>query len=63
MCFNEDWRCQFTLVNNSGLLELIYVTKGHLDGLQNAAKYPIGWSLQTGFIVLPCYTWRHYDVV
>ena len=52
MCFNEDWRYQFTLAKNVCLLELIYVAKGHLDELQKAEKYPIGWSLQTGFTVL-----------
>ena len=45
MCFNEDWRNQFTLANNVCLLELIYVAKGHLGELQKAEKYPIRWSL------------------
>ena len=27
------------------LLELIYVTLGHLDELQKVEKYPIRWSL------------------
>ena len=49
MCFNEDWRYQFTLANNFCLLELILVALGHLDELQKAEKYPIGWSLETGF--------------
>ena len=48
MCFNEDWRYQFTLDNNVCLLELI----GHLDDLQKAEKYPIRWSLYTGVTVL-----------
>ena len=42
MCFNEDWKKkQFTLANNSCLLELILVALGHLDELQKAEKYPI----------------------
>ena len=45
MCFNEDWRYQFTLANNIRLLELIQVAKGHLDELQKAEKFPIRWSL------------------
>ena len=45
MCFNADWSYQFTLVNNSCLLELISVAKGHPDELQKAEKYPIRWSL------------------
>ena len=45
MCFKEDWRYPFTLANNIWLLELIYVTLGHLDELQKAEKYPIRWSL------------------
>ena len=45
MCFNEDWRYQFTRANNFCLLELIWVAKGHLDELQKAEKYPIKWSL------------------
>ena len=28
------------------------MAKGHLDELQKAEKYPIMWSLQTGFTVL-----------
>ena len=51
MCFNEDWRYQFTLVNNFCLLELIEVAFGHLDELQKAEQYPIRWSLHTGFTV------------
>ena len=45
MCFNEDWRYQFTLANDVCLLDLVYVAKGHLDELQKAEKYPIRWSL------------------
>ena len=45
MCFNKDWRYQFTLANNFCLLGLIWVAKGYLDELQKAAKYPIRWSL------------------
>ena len=45
MCFNEDWKYEFTLANNSCLLELIQVALGHLDELQKAEKYPIRWSL------------------
>ena len=45
MCFNVDWRYQFTLATNFCRLELIYVAKGHLDELQKAEKYPIKWSL------------------
>ena len=45
MCFNEDWRYQFTPADNFCLLELIYVVLGHLDELQKAEKYPIRWSL------------------
>ena len=41
MCFNEDWRYQFTIANNFCLLELIYVALGHLYELQKAEKYPI----------------------
>ena len=52
MCFNEDWRYQFTLANDFCLLELIWVALGHLDELQKAKKYPIRWSLYTGFTVL-----------
>ena len=40
MCFNEDWRYQFTRANKFCLLELIKVAKGHLDELQKAKKYP-----------------------
>ena len=40
MCFNEDWRYQFTLANNFYLLELISVALGHLDERQKAEKYP-----------------------
>ena len=39
MSFNGDRRYQFTRA------------KGHLDELQKAEKYPIRWSLQTGFTV------------
>ena len=54
MCFNENWRYQFTLANSFCLLELIYVAKGHLDELQKADKYPVSvrWSLLTGFTVI-----------
>ena len=52
MCFSDDWRCRFTRVNNFCLLELIEVALGHLDELQKAEKYPIRWSLQTGFTVV-----------
>ena len=45
MCFYEDWKYQFTRVNNFCLLELISVALGHLDELQKAEKYPIKWSL------------------
>ena len=45
MGFNDDWRYQFTRVNNFCLLELIQVALGHLDELQKAEKYPIKWSL------------------
>ena len=45
MCFNDDWRYQFTRVNNVCPLELILVAFGHLDELQKAEKYVIGWSL------------------
>ena len=44
-CFHEDGRYQFTLASNFCLLEHIYVALGHLDELQKAEKYPIGWSL------------------
>ena len=44
MCFNEDWRYQFTRANNVCLLELIWVALGHLDELQEAEKYTIRWS-------------------
>ena len=47
MCFNEDWRYQFTLANYICLLK----AEGYLDELQKAEKYPIWWSLETGFIV------------
>ena len=40
MCFDEDWRYQFTFANNFCLL-----AKGHLDEPQKAEKYPIRWSL------------------
>ena len=45
MCFNDDWRYQFTVANYFCLMELIYVALGHLDELQKAEKYPISWSL------------------
>ena len=45
MCFNEDWIYQVTFANNFCLLELIYVTLGHLDDLQKADYDPIRWSL------------------
>ena len=45
MCYNEDWRHQFTLANNVYLLKLIKVAIGYLDELQKAVKYPIRWSL------------------
>ena len=38
--FDEDRRYQFNLAKNVCLL-----AKGHLDELQRAEKYPIGWSL------------------
>ena len=47
MCFNEDWRYQFTLANNFCLLELIFF----FFFFQKAEKYPIRWSLWTGFTV------------
>ena len=31
------------------------MAKGHLDELQKADKYPIRWSLKTGFTVLACH--------
>ena len=37
MCFNEDWKYEFTRANNC-LLELIEVDVGHLDELQQAEK-------------------------
>ena len=40
MCFNENWRYQFTPANNFYLLELISVA---LDELQRPEKYPIRW--------------------
>ena len=52
MRINEDWRHQFTLANNFCLLELIWVALGHLDELQKAERYPIRWSLYTGFTVV-----------
>ena len=45
MGFNDDWRYQFTRVNNFCLLELIKVALGHLDEIKKAEKYPIKWSL------------------
>ena len=45
MWFIDDWRYQYTRVNNLCLLELTQVAKGHLDELQKAEKYPIRWSL------------------
>ena len=51
MCFDEDWGYQFTHDNNIYLPELIQVVHGHLDELHKAEKYPIRWSLLTGFTV------------
>ena len=42
MCFNGDWRYQFTVANNFCLMELIYAALCHLDELQKAEKYPLG---------------------
>ena len=49
--FNENWRYHFTRANNFCLLELIWVALGHRDELQKVEKFPIRWSLLTGFIV------------
>ena len=49
MCFNENWRYQFTI---------IYIALSHLDELPKAEKYPIRWSLRTGFTV-SVYFWKH----
>ena len=62
MCFNEDWRYQFTLSYNFCLLELIYVALGHLDELQKAESIPVGgryrqvslyWVSQTLYACFP----------
>ena len=62
MCFNEDWKYQLILANNFCLLELIQLALGHLDELQEVEKYPIRWSLETGFTVLLCDRCRNVNM-
>ena len=47
--FNDDWRYIFTRVYNVCILDL--------DELQKAEKYPIRWSLKTGFTVIEQSDW------
>ena len=59
MGFNEDWRYQFTHVNNFCLLELIQVALGHLDDLQKAENIPLSGRYRqvTLYIYIYIYTY------